>query len=53
MDTHDRLLAAFLAGDLDRAEAQQWDEHLLACERCWRGCTGAGESWRRCWLRRG
>ena len=36
MDTHDRLLAAFLAGDLDRAEAQQWDEHLLACERCWR-----------------
>jgi anti-sigma factor RsiW len=36
MDSHDRLLAAFLAGDLDPADAQQWDEHLLQCERCWR-----------------
>lgn len=36
MDGHDRLLAAFLAGDLDPAEARRWDEHLLECERCWR-----------------
>src|SRR6516225_505106 len=39
MDSHDqyhRLLAAFLAGDLDPAEARRWDEHLLECERCWR-----------------
>jgi hypothetical protein len=36
MDSHDRLLAAFLAGDVDPADAQQWDEHLLQCERCWR-----------------
>jgi anti-sigma factor RsiW len=36
MDGHDRLLAAFLAGDLDAAEARRWDEHLLECERCWR-----------------
>jgi hypothetical protein len=36
MDSHDRLLAAFLAGDLDPVGAQRWDEHLLACERCWR-----------------
>jgi len=39
MDSHDRdhrLLAAFLAGDLDPAEARRWDEHLLECEACWR-----------------
>ena len=39
MDSHDqhhRLLAAFLAGDLDPAGARRWDEHLLECERCWR-----------------
>src|SRR5690349_3749867 len=36
MDSHHRLLPAFLAGDLDPADAQQWDEHLLRCERCWR-----------------
>jgi hypothetical protein len=36
MDSHDRLLAAFLAGELDLAEARWWDEHLLECERCWR-----------------
>src|SRR5215468_2022451 len=36
MDGHDRLLAAFLAGDLDPAETLRWDEHLLVCERCWR-----------------
>jgi anti-sigma factor RsiW len=36
MDGHDRLLAGFLAGELDPAEARRWDEHLLACERCWR-----------------
>jgi hypothetical protein len=36
MDSHDRLLAAFLAGDLDTAAARDWDEHLLECEQCWR-----------------
>src|SRR5215831_20590858 len=39
MDSHDRhgrLLAAFLAGELDPAEARRWDEHLLECDRCWR-----------------
>ena len=36
MDGHDRLLAAFLAGDLDPGDARRWDEHLLECERCWR-----------------
>jgi hypothetical protein len=36
MDSHDRLVAAFLAGDLDQAAAREWDEHLLQCERCWR-----------------
>jgi hypothetical protein len=38
MDGHDqdcRQLACFLAGDLDPAAARRWDEHLLACERCW------------------
>ena len=35
-DRHDRLLAAFLAGELDPAEARRWDEHLLECEACWR-----------------
>ena len=36
MDGHDRLLAAFLAGELDPAAAREWDEHLLECEQCWR-----------------
>src|SRR6266567_3057932 len=39
MDSHDRdhrLLAAFLAGELDPAETRRWDEHLLECEACWR-----------------
>src|SRR5262245_55928060 len=36
MDRHDRVLAAFLGGELDPAEARRWDEHLLECERCWR-----------------
>src|SRR5262249_27685476 len=36
MDRRDRLLTAFLAGKLDRAQARRWDEHLLECERCWR-----------------
>ncbi len=38
MDSHDRdhrLLTAFLAGELDPADARRWDEHLLACEQCW------------------
>ena len=49
MDGHDRLLAAFLAGDLGPAAARGWDEHLLECEQCWRavredraGCQAAG-----------
>ncbi len=51
MDGRDRacrLLAGFLAGDLDPAEARRWDEHLLECEACWRavredraGCQAA------------
>src|SRR6516225_3766456 len=39
MDGRDRacrLLAGFLAADLDSAEARRWDEHLLECEACWR-----------------
>src|SRR5579859_1322524 len=36
MDSHDQLLSAFLAGDLDPGAARRWDEHLLECERCWR-----------------
>jgi len=36
MDGHDKMLAAFLAGDLDDDGARRWDEHLLQCERCWR-----------------
>lgn len=35
MDGHNRLLAAFLAGDLEPADARVWDEHLLDCEQCW------------------
>jgi anti-sigma factor RsiW len=35
MDGHDRMLAAFLAGDLDDERARRWDQHLLECERCW------------------
>src|SRR6266702_3558471 len=36
MEGHDRLLAAFLDGELDPAGARRWDEHLLECEKCWR-----------------
>jgi hypothetical protein len=39
MDSHDRrhrLLAAFLAGEVNPADAPRWDEHLLECEQCWR-----------------
>jgi len=36
MDSHHRLLAAFLAGELNPAEARRWDQHLLECEQCWR-----------------
>ena len=38
MDGHDRhqRLGAFLAGEINAAEAGRWDEHLLECERCWR-----------------
>ena len=36
MDSHDRLLTAYVAGKLDGAQARRWDEHLLECERCWR-----------------
>lgn len=39
MDSHDRrhrLLAAFLTGELNPADAPRWDEHLLECEQCWR-----------------
>jgi anti-sigma factor RsiW len=36
MDVHERRLSAYLDGELDRAAARDFDEHLLACERCWR-----------------
>jgi hypothetical protein len=36
MDAHDRLLQAFLAGDMGQADAQRFDDHLLECEACWR-----------------
>jgi len=39
-DRHDRMLTAFLTGDLGPAEARRWDEHLLECERCWRAVRG-------------
>jgi anti-sigma factor RsiW len=35
-DRHDRLLTAFLAGELGPADAPRWDEHLLECAACWR-----------------
>jgi hypothetical protein len=35
MDGHDRLLQAFLAGDLGPADARRFDVHLLECEDCW------------------
>jgi len=35
MDSHDQMLAAFLAGELDGERARRWDRHLLDCERCW------------------
>jgi hypothetical protein len=34
-DRQHRLLAGFLAGELDAADARRWDEHLLECEQCW------------------
>ena len=34
-DRQHRLLAGFLAGELDEAGARRWDEHLLECEQCW------------------
>jgi anti-sigma factor RsiW len=37
VDGHDRLVKAFLAGDLGPADARRFDEHLLECEACWRG----------------
>ena len=36
MDSHELMLRAFLAGDLDPADARWFDEHLLECEACWR-----------------
>src|SRR5260370_20517841 len=34
-DRQHRVLGAFLAGELDAADARRWDEHLLECEQCW------------------
>src|SRR5260221_9082242 len=44
MDSHDRMLAAFVAGDLGMADARRWDEHLLECERCWRAVREDGDA---------
>jgi hypothetical protein len=38
-DAGHRPLAAFLAGDLNPADAKVRDEHLLACEQCRRAVT--------------
>src|SRR5260221_2643624 len=46
MDSHDRMLAAFVAGDLGMADARRWDEHLLECERCWRAVGRDGDAGR-------
>ncbi|GAB3394159.1 anti-sigma factor family protein [Amycolatopsis echigonensis] len=35
MDRHERMLIAFLAGDLDEPARREWDEHLLGCDQCW------------------
>ncbi len=39
-DRQHRLLAGFLAGELDEAGARRWDEHLLECEQCWQAVPG-------------
>jgi hypothetical protein len=55
MDGHDtghRLLAAFLAGDLNSADARVWDEHLLACEQCWRAVREDRAGRQAAWLLR-
>lgn len=31
----DAGLAAFLEGDVDAADAAEWDDHLLSCDECW------------------
>jgi hypothetical protein len=36
MDSHERMLAAFLAGELDERAAAEFDAHLLDCADCWR-----------------
>src|SRR5262249_5297588 len=41
MDSHERVLAAFLAGGLGPAGAQRWGEQPLQCARCWRAGRGA------------
>jgi hypothetical protein len=35
MTGHEEDLIAFLAGDLDPDQAQDFDNHLLSCESCW------------------
>jgi hypothetical protein len=37
----DQRLAAYLAGELDPDAARAVDEHLLACDRCWRTVSAA------------
>lgn len=40
--THDEsALAALLDGELGKAEAAEWDTHLLTCHRCWAGLEEA------------
>ena len=36
MGTHEQVLAAFLAGELDARAAAEFDAHLLDCADCWR-----------------
>jgi putative zinc finger protein len=35
VSAHEAALVAFLAGDLDREAARDFDNHLLGCESCW------------------
>lgn len=35
MGTHERALAAFLAGELDERATAEFDAHLLGCAGCW------------------
>jgi hypothetical protein len=39
MNCDERTVLVFLFNELDQQERAKFDEHLLACERCWRAIT--------------